>query len=239
MLPPPGQLRSNLVRLRKIGDGSGLRLKVSLLSVTAPARLPGYVAMCSIHPAACGDRPELLDAVGADADIPVVEVDGRVAMAGDQTDLVPERETVGGGRDGEPAVLVGGALVGGGGLVADERRARIEGQPLEAGGDDRAVLGRAAHHRRPDEEARLEGLGRGAVMVEVAAVIGVHEVRCAFPYLDPHPGGYVLFYAVKLRPPGRTQTGGSHETVTSSPRRRRRARAQRADPDRIRIRPIG
>src|SRR5262249_44371219 len=35
--------------------------------------------------------------------------------------------------------------------------------------------GRAAHHRRPYEKARLEGLGRGTVMVEAAAVIGVHE----------------------------------------------------------------
>ena len=37
------------------------------------------------------------------------------------------------------------------------------------------VLGRAGHHRRPDKEARLERLGRGAVAVEVAPVIGVHE----------------------------------------------------------------
>jgi hypothetical protein len=37
------------------------------------------------------------------------------------------------------------------------------------------VLGRAAHHRRRHEEARLEGLGRGAVAVEVAAIISVHE----------------------------------------------------------------
>ena len=51
----------------------------------------------------------------------------------------------------------------------------FEGQCLEAGVDDRAVVGRAAHHRRPHEEARLESLGRGAVTVEVAAVIGVHE----------------------------------------------------------------
>ena len=72
-------------------------------------------------------------------------------------------------------MLVGGALVGGGGLVAHERRARVEGERLEAGVDDCAVLGRAAHHRRPHEKARLEGLGRGAVAVEVAAVIGVHE----------------------------------------------------------------
>jgi hypothetical protein len=30
----------------------------------------------------------LFDAVAADADVPVVEVDGGVAMAGDETDLV-------------------------------------------------------------------------------------------------------------------------------------------------------
>ena len=45
-----------------------------------------------------------------DADVPVVEVDVRVAMAGDQADLVAEPEPVGGGRDGEAAALVGGAL---------------------------------------------------------------------------------------------------------------------------------
>jgi hypothetical protein len=45
-----------------------------------------------IDRAAGGDRAELLDAVVADADIPVVEVDGRVAMAGDQADLVAEPE---------------------------------------------------------------------------------------------------------------------------------------------------
>jgi hypothetical protein len=56
-------------------------------------------------------------------------------MAGDQADLVAEREPVGGGRDGEPAVLVGGALVGRGGLIADKRRARIEGERLQAGVD--------------------------------------------------------------------------------------------------------
>ena len=126
-------------------------------------------ALRSIHRAAGGDRPELLDAVAADGDVPVVEVDGRVAMAGDEADLVADLEAVGGARDAEAAVLVGGALVGGGGLVADEGRTGVEGQCLEAGVDDGAVLGRAAHHRRPDEEARVEGLGRGAVAVEVAA----------------------------------------------------------------------
>jgi hypothetical protein len=36
-------------------------------------------------------------------------------------------------------LLVGGALVGGGGLVADQRRARVEGKRLEAGVEDGAV----------------------------------------------------------------------------------------------------
>jgi hypothetical protein len=54
-----------------------------------------------IDRAAGGDRAELLDAVVADADIPVVEVDGRVAMAGDQADLVaePRARTPGVARD--------------------------------------------------------------------------------------------------------------------------------------------
>jgi hypothetical protein len=114
----------------------------------------------------------LLDAVAADTDIRVVEVDGRVAVAGDQADLVAEPEPVGGGRDGDASVLVRGALVGRGGLVADERRARIEGRRLKAGVDDGTVLGRAAHHRRPHEKARLEGLGRRAVAVQ-----GVRDER--------------------------------------------------------------
>ena len=49
-------------------------------------------AMSIIHRTAGGDRPELLDAVVADADVPVEEVDGRVAMAGDQADLVADPE---------------------------------------------------------------------------------------------------------------------------------------------------
>ena len=98
----------------------------------------------SINRAAGGDWPELLDAIAADADIPVVEIDGRVAVAGDEAHLVADVEPVRRARNTEPAVLVGGALVGGSGLVADERRAGIEGERLEPGIDDDAVLSRAA-----------------------------------------------------------------------------------------------
>ncbi len=65
-------------------------------------------------------------------------------MAGDEADLVADPQTVGGGGDGEAAVLVRGALVGRGGLVVDERWPRIEGERLQTGVDDRAVLGRAS-----------------------------------------------------------------------------------------------
>jgi hypothetical protein len=75
-------------------------------------------------------------------------------MAGDEADLVADLETVGGARDAAPSMLVGGTLGGGGGFVADERGTRVEGERLEAGIDDRAVLGRAVHHSRP-----TEGLG--------------------------------------------------------------------------------
>jgi hypothetical protein len=70
------------------------------------------------------------------------------------------------------------ALVCRSGLVADERRARVEGERLEAGVDGGTVLGRAAHHCRPDEVARLEGPGRGALAVEVAA--GVNASNRSF-----------------------------------------------------------
>jgi len=74
---------------------------------------------------------------------------------------------------GESAV--GTAVLGCGGLVADERLAGVEGERLQAGIDDRPVLRWAAHHRRPNEKARLEGREWPAVAVAIASVISVHE----------------------------------------------------------------
>jgi hypothetical protein len=127
----------------------------------------------SIHRTSRCNRPELFDAVVADGDVPVIEVDGRVAMAGDEAELVAEAEPIGGARDAETACASGRPLVGGGRFVADEQQATVEGERLEAGVDDRAVLRRVAHHRRPDEQARLERPRRRAIAVEIAAVIGV------------------------------------------------------------------
>ena len=84
-------------------------------------------------------------------------------------------------------MLVRRALIGRGRLVADERQPRIKGQSVEAGIDDRMVLGRAAHHGGPDKEARLERVGRRAVAVAVPPVIGVREdVGAALQFgIDP------------------------------------------------------
>src|SRR5438067_25563 len=111
-------------------------------------------------------------------------------MAGDKADLVAEVEPVCGGADADLAVLVGGALVGGGGLVPDGRRTGIHAERLEPGIDDGAVLARPAHHRGPDEKARVEGADRLAILVEIAAVIGVHEdVGAALQFgVDAAPG---------------------------------------------------
>ena len=54
----------------------------------------------SIDRAAGGDWPDLLDAIAAHTDVPVVKIDRGVAVAGDQPDLVAEPEPVGGRRDG-------------------------------------------------------------------------------------------------------------------------------------------
>jgi hypothetical protein len=83
-------------------NASGTRLLASATFLYGPqtAALPGSIMSSriafgdhrtsdhSINRAAGGDRPDLLDTVAAHADIPVVKVDGRVAVAGDQADLV-------------------------------------------------------------------------------------------------------------------------------------------------------
>jgi hypothetical protein len=78
-------------------------------------------------------------------------------MAGDEAHLVADAEPVRRARYAEPAVLVGGALIAGGGLVGNQRRARVESQRLEARIDDRTVLRRGlitvAHTKRLGSKA--------------------------------------------------------------------------------------
>jgi hypothetical protein len=121
-------------------------------------------------------------------------------MAGDEADLVADLETVGGARDAEPSMLVGGALGGGGGFVADERGTRVEGERLEAGIDDRGPRPGGSSPPR-NRRARLEGLGRDAVAVEVAAVIGGEVLNVRFRTSVDIPSAAPLNPAATLRRP--------------------------------------
>src|SRR6516164_3507051 len=87
-----------------VRNWAGLTSGHSRRSATAASRgcAPGpyqCIELRSVHRPSCGNRPELFDAAGADGDVPVVEVDGGVAMAGDEADLVAEAEAVDGAGD--------------------------------------------------------------------------------------------------------------------------------------------
>src|SRR6266849_5038599 len=58
------------------------------------------------------DRPHRLDAAAADHVDPVVEIDGGIAMRGEELDALAEMRRARGIGDGEPAVLVAGEAVG-------------------------------------------------------------------------------------------------------------------------------
>ena len=116
-----------------------------------------------------------------------------------------------------------GTLVASGGLVADDRRPRIKGQRLQASIDDRAVLGRAAHHRRPHIKARLEGLGRLAVVVAVLPEIGVHEDVAAALQLGIEPSRRVELEAAGAGP-------GSQRASAPTDQTQGRATSQVSDP---------
>jgi hypothetical protein len=82
--------------------------------------------------------------------------------------------------------------------IGDQRRAPADLDRITVRS---AVLGRAAHHRRPHEKARLECLGRGAVAVEIAAVIGGEVLNVQFRTSVDIPSVAPLNPAATLRRP--------------------------------------
>src|SRR2546423_1803434 len=101
------------------------------------------------------DRPDCLHPAVAYADVVVVQVDGWVAVARYQFQLVPERvpaSTV----QLDNAVLVRRSDVFGGAAIRNTRHAGIDARRFQSGIDDRAPGGCAAHYGRPHEQTVLE-----------------------------------------------------------------------------------
>ena len=142
-----------------------------------------------------GDEPERVDAAGADADIPVVEVDGRVAMAGHEAALVAEPEPVGGAGDAEPA-----------GLVADERfrtRGAGDGRAVDAVARQQvagpAGLARGMRDRLAALLIARGGRNRARPSPAVRALCGRSALNLPFPARRAAPGKSVV---VTRRPTG-------------------------------------
>jgi Tfp pilus assembly protein PilF len=110
----------------------------------------------SIERAAGGDRPELLDAIASDADVPVVEVDVGSQWPGIRRILSPSPRRFVAGGNGEPAVLVGGAPVGGGWLAADKRRTESRASALRPASTIARSLAGRRRRAHPLREKRLE-----------------------------------------------------------------------------------
>jgi hypothetical protein len=66
-------------------------------------------------------------------------------MAGDEAKLVADVERVRGTRDAEAAVLVGGALIAGGGLVGNQRRPESKASALRPA----STIARSCAGQRP------------------------------------------------------------------------------------------
>src|SRR5208282_6883846 len=104
---------------------------------------------------AAGDGPDRLDPLAAIADIPVVEVDGWIAMAGDEAQLLADGERAIALSEPQHAVLVGRAHVFRVLATQEPRHAGIDAHGLEARIEHRALGAGLAHDRGIDEERVL------------------------------------------------------------------------------------
>ena len=132
-----------------------------------------------VEAAAGGDGPEGFDAAVADADVPVVAVDGGVAVTGDEAELVADFGGGGVTGDEDAAVFVAGAGVGEFGALPDAGHAAVDGDGFVAGIDDGDAGAGLGDDGGEHEEGVFEGADRGACGVEVLGVIDVHEAVAA------------------------------------------------------------
>src|SRR5512134_815724 len=135
------------------------------------------------------DRPEVLHDAAAHADIPVVEVDGRIAMPRHEQQLLAQRRRRRACGDLDEAVLVGGLEVLEARALPHRGHAGIDARGLEPGVHDGAIPSRPAHHRGKHEQGVLEARQRRRPVVP--RVVRIHE-RVG-PGLDLVPGARLHF----------------------------------------------
>src|SRR4051812_21263773 len=143
-------------------------------------RAPGR----SIERAARTDRPESLDDTLPHADVPVVEIHRRVAVAGHEKQLLAQLRRLGTARDFDPAVLIRCPGIDEARLFPDQGHAGVDARGLEPGVYDSERSTWTAHHRGEHEERVLEARQRRGPLV--TRVVRIHEN--VGPGLDLVPG---------------------------------------------------
>src|ERR1700736_337682 len=113
-----------------------------------------YLFGLSYAGAARVDRPQGFDPAVAHADVPVVQVHGRIAVARDQPHLLADAQALRVRRELELAVLVGDAGDLDAVAAVHPWRPLLGAIGLEPGVDDGAVGRRHADHGRKHEQAR-------------------------------------------------------------------------------------
>src|SRR5262245_66036843 len=97
------------------------------------------------------DRPQRLHAPLADTDVPIMQIDRRIAVSRDEPDLFAEREGLRARPDLEFTVLVRDAGHFDVGAIVHPRRAALGAVGLEACVHDGPLRRRHADHRREHE----------------------------------------------------------------------------------------
>src|SRR5690606_11226259 len=110
-----------------------------------------------------------------DADVPIVEVHGRVTVAGDEEQLISQLRPVLALGEIEYAMLVRGPMIFGTGQKRHFRKTGIIAQSFVPGVDHCTLRRRSTHDCGEQEEGMLERVKAAAVRLLIAGVIRVHE----------------------------------------------------------------
>src|SRR5512134_2905760 len=171
-----------------------MNIRVKAASTTTqPVRVSPKVSTGAAAASLCGaaraDGPQVLHHPAAHADVPVVEIDRRIAMARYQQHLLAQRRRRRARRDLDEAVLVRGLDVLEARALPHRGHAGIDARGLEPGVHDGAIPSRPAHHRGKHEQGVLEARQRRRPVVP--RVVRIHE-RVG-PGLDLVPGARLHF----------------------------------------------